>query len=53
MFLEQINVLNVEAREMVIDRVMDLEETSLTLDDLKDGFLIGNALRGLLQAKLL
>ncbi|AZQ12753.1 MULTISPECIES: DUF494 family protein [Shewanella] len=35
LFLEQIKVLNVEAREMVIDRVMDLDESSLTLDDLK------------------
>lgn len=29
------------------------EETELTLDDLKDGFLIGNALRGLIPAVLL
>ncbi len=28
-------------------------EAELTLDDLKDGFLIGNALRGLMQARLL
>lgn len=27
-------------------------EAELTLDDLKDGFLIGNALRGLMQARL-
>ena len=29
------------------------EEAELTLDDLKDGFLIGNALRGLVPAVLL
>lgn len=34
-FLEQIKVLSVETREMVIDRVMELDESSLTLDDLK------------------
>lgn len=34
-FLEQINVLNFETREMVIDRVMELEEPMLVLDDLK------------------
>jgi len=28
-------------------------EAELTLDDLKDGFLVGNALRGLMEAKLL
>ncbi|MFN5819791.1 MAG: aminotransferase class IV, partial [Novosphingobium sp.] len=28
-------------------------EAELTLDDLKDGFLIGNALRGLVPARLL
>jgi para-aminobenzoate synthetase/4-amino-4-deoxychorismate lyase len=28
-------------------------EAELTLDDLKDGFLVGNALRGLMRAKLL
>ena len=28
-------------------------EAELTLDDLKDGFLVGNALRGLMKAKLL
>lgn len=35
LFLEQIKVLSVEIREMVIDRVMELDETSLILDDLK------------------
>ncbi len=29
------------------------QEAELTLDDLADGFLIGNALRGLMQAKLI
>jgi para-aminobenzoate synthetase/4-amino-4-deoxychorismate lyase len=29
------------------------EEAELTLDDLMDGFLIGNALRGLMPARLL
>jgi para-aminobenzoate synthetase/4-amino-4-deoxychorismate lyase len=28
-------------------------EAELTLGDLKDGFLLGNALRGLMRAKLL
>ena len=28
-------------------------EAELTLNDLKDGFLLGNALRGLIQASLL
>ena len=28
-------------------------EAELTLDDLKDGFLIGNAVRGLVPARLL
>jgi Smg protein len=35
LFLEQIKVLSVETREMVIDRVMELDEASLILDDLK------------------
>ncbi|WP_133405412.1 DUF494 family protein [Parashewanella tropica] len=35
LFLEQIKVLNVETREMVIDRVMELEDSYLGLDDLK------------------
>ncbi|QSX40911.1 DUF494 family protein [Shewanella cyperi] len=35
MFLEQINVLSVETREMVIDRVMELDESVLVLEDLK------------------
>ena len=35
LFLEQIKVLSVETREMVIDRVMDLDEPSLVLEDLK------------------
>ena len=35
LFLEQIKVLSVETREMVIDRVMELDETTLNLDDLK------------------
>lgn len=35
LFLEQIQVLSVETREMVIDRVMELDETTLVLDDLK------------------
>ena len=35
MFLEQIKVLSVETREMVIDRVMELEDARLDLDDLK------------------
>ncbi|RLV60893.1 DUF494 family protein [Parashewanella curva] len=35
MFLEQIKVLNVETREMVIDRVMELEDSYLGLEDLK------------------
>ncbi|WP_417763184.1 DUF494 family protein [Shewanella sp.] len=34
-FLEQINVLSFETREMVIDRVMELEESALVLEDLK------------------
>ncbi|GAM54953.1 hypothetical protein JCM19231_5873 [Vibrio ishigakensis] len=35
LFLEQINVLTPESREMVIDRVMGLETMDLQLDDLK------------------
>ncbi|MBV7315561.1 DUF494 family protein [Shewanella sp. NIFS-20-20] len=35
LFLEQIQVLNVETREMVIDRVMELDEQVMVLDDLK------------------
>jgi Smg protein len=35
LFLEQIKVLSVETREMVIDRVMELDEASLVLEDLK------------------
>ncbi|WP_025822994.1 DUF494 family protein [Shewanella marina] len=35
MYLEQVNVLTVETREMVIDRVMELDEGTLVLDDLK------------------
>ena len=35
MFLEHIKVLSVETREMVIDRVMELEDARLDLDDLK------------------
>ncbi|WP_261816305.1 DUF494 family protein [Vibrio gallicus] len=35
LFLEQINVLTPESREMVIDRVMGLETLDLQLDDLK------------------
>lgn len=34
-FLEQVNVLTTETREMVIDRVMGLETQELHLDDLK------------------
>ncbi|MGL9721353.1 DUF494 family protein [Symbiopectobacterium sp.] len=34
LFLEQINVLNLETREMVIDRVMALDTLSFDLDDL-------------------
>lgn len=33
--LEQVKVLNVETREMVIDRVMELDEPALILEDLK------------------
>jgi len=35
LFLEQVNVLTTETREMVIDRVMGLETQELQLDDLK------------------
>lgn len=35
MFLEQINVLDASTREMVLDRVMDLDGQSICLDDLK------------------
>ncbi|MER2491154.1 DUF494 family protein [Catenovulum sediminis] len=35
MFLEQINVLDPETREMVIDRVMALDTPEFMLDDLK------------------
>ncbi|WP_395479838.1 DUF494 family protein [Candidatus Curculioniphilus buchneri] len=35
LFLEQIQVLNIETREMVIDRVMALEETEFDLEDLQ------------------
>jgi len=35
LFLEQIQVLSVETREMVIDRVMALDEPTLELEDLK------------------
>ncbi len=35
MFLEQINVLTTETREMVIDRVMGLETSEFELEDLK------------------
>lgn len=35
MFLEQVNVLDFTTREMVIDRVMELDTNFVTLDDLK------------------
>ncbi|WP_211294091.1 DUF494 family protein [Vibrio gangliei] len=35
LFLEQVQVLTTETREMVIDRVMGLETNEFTLDDLK------------------
>jgi Smg protein len=35
LFLEQINLLDVATREMVIDRVMELEESEIMLEDLK------------------
>ena len=34
-FLEQISLLDVATREMVIDRVMELEESEIMLEDLK------------------
>ncbi|HIF9082495.1 TPA: DUF494 family protein [Photobacterium damselae] len=34
-YLEQLNVLSTEAREMVVDRVMELDTNEFTLDDLK------------------
>lgn len=35
LFLEQVNLLDVATREMVIDRVMELEENQIILEDLK------------------
>jgi len=35
MFLEQINVLDLPTREMVLDRVMELESRDISLEDLK------------------
>ena len=35
LFLEQISLLDVATREMVIDRVMELEDSSIGLEDLK------------------
>ncbi|EKE68056.1 DUF494 family protein [Gallaecimonas xiamenensis] len=35
LFLEQIQVLSGETREMTIDRLMDLEQQSISLEDLK------------------
>jgi Smg protein len=35
LFLEQVNVLDAVTREMVIDRVMDLDTNSISLEDLK------------------
>src|SRR5574343_416286 len=35
MFLEQINVLDIATREMVLDRVMELDSSEVTLEDLK------------------
>ena len=35
LFLEQINVLDFTTREMVIDRVMELDTTHFSMDDLK------------------
>lgn len=35
LFLEQIKVLNLETREMVIERLVELENTTLDLDDMK------------------
>jgi len=34
-FLEQVNVLSAETREMVIDRACEIEDNSFNLDDLK------------------
>ena len=39
-------------RQSLIDGARAVE-AELSLDDLKDGFLIGNALRGLMKAVLL
>lgn len=35
MFLEQVNVLDFSTREMVIDRVLELDTAYVTIDDLK------------------
>ncbi len=35
MFLEQINVLDLPTREMVMDRVMELDSSEVSLEDLK------------------
>lgn len=35
LFLEQVNVLNFESREMVIDRVCELDQPLMCLEDLK------------------
>ena len=35
MFLEQVNVLDFSTREMVVDRVMELDTKDFSLDDLK------------------
>ncbi len=35
LFLEQINVLDLPTREMVLDRVMDLDSKEVSLEDLK------------------
>ncbi|EAR55088.1 MULTISPECIES: DUF494 family protein [Photobacterium] len=35
MYLEQIHVLNADTREMVIDRIMELDTNEFSLDDLK------------------
>mgnify|MGYP005996251913 FL=1 len=35
MFLEQVNVLDVATREMVVDRVMELDTKDFNIDDLK------------------
>ena len=35
LFLEHINVLNIETREMAIARLIELENTDLDLDDIK------------------